>query len=52
LSDPELRIYYERKTEEGKEYGTVMYAVKFKIINRAFAIINRKTPYVALRKAI
>ena len=51
LNDSELRIYYIRKSEEGKAHGTVMNAIKFKIITRAFAIINRKTPYVTLRKA-
>ena len=51
LNDPELRIYYKRKREEGKAHGTVMNAIKFKIITRAFAVINRKTPYVTLRKA-
>ena len=51
LNDPELRIYYKRKREEGKAHGTVMNAIKFKIITRAFAVINRKTPYVKLRKA-
>ncbi len=51
LNDPELRIYYKRKREEGKAHGTVMNAVKFKIITRAFAIINRRTPYITLRKA-
>jgi transposase len=51
LNDPELRIYYKRKREEGKAHGTVMNAVKFKIITRVFAVINRRTPYVTLRKA-
>ena len=49
INDPELQIYYKRK--EGKAHGTVMNAVKFKIITRAFAVINRRTPYVKLRKA-
>ncbi len=51
LNDPEIRIYYKRKREEGKAHGTVMNAVKFKIITRAFAVINRRTPYVTMRKA-
>jgi transposase len=51
VHDPEMRIYYKRKREEGKEHGTVMNAVKFKIITRAFAVINRGTPFVKLRQA-
>jgi len=49
--DPELKIYYNRKREEGKEHGTVMNAVKFKIIQRVFAVVKRGTPYVKLRVA-
>jgi len=51
VHDPEMRIYYKRKRAEGKEHGTVMNAVKFKIITRAFAVINRGTPFVKLRQA-
>jgi transposase len=51
VHDHEMRIYYKRKREEGKEHGTVMNAVKFKIITRAFAVINRGTPFVKLRQA-
>lgn len=51
INDPELRIYYKRKREQGKAHGTVMNAIKFKIITRAFAVINRKTPFVKLRMA-
>ena len=51
VHDPEMRIYYKRKRAEGKAYGTVMNAVKFKIITRAFAVIKRGTPFVKLRQA-
>lgn len=51
IHDPEMRIYYKRKRAEGKEYGTVINAVKFKIITRAFAVIKRGTPFVKLRQA-
>ena len=46
--DPGLKKYYKRKREEGKEHGTVMNAVKFKIILRVFAVVKRGTPYVKL----
>jgi len=51
VHDPEIRIYYKRKRDEGKAYGTIMNAIKFKIITRAFAVINRGTPFVKLRQA-
>ena len=51
VHDPEMRIYYKRKRAEGKAYGTVMNAVKFKIITRVFAVIKRGTPFVKLRQA-
>ncbi|MFH2029421.1 MAG: IS110 family transposase [Bacteroidota bacterium] len=51
INDSELKIYYKRKRSEGKAHGTVMNAVKFKIITRAFAVINRRTPFVKLRQA-
>ncbi len=50
-NDPELKLYYNRKREEGKEHGTVMNAVKFKLITRVFATVKRGTPYVKLRQA-
>lgn len=51
INDPELKLYYKRKSEEGKEYGVIMNAIKFKIILRVFAVIKRKTPYVKIRQA-
>lgn len=44
--DREMRSYMERKTREGKAFGSVLNAVKFKIICRMFAVIARGTPYV------
>jgi len=51
LNDPELKLYYKRKRAEGKEHGTVLNAVKFKLITRVFATVKRGTPYVKLRQA-
>jgi transposase len=50
-NDPELRLYYERKAKEGKEHGVIMNAIKFKLITRVFAVVNRGTPFVKLRQA-
>lgn len=46
MYDPWLKDYYERKRKEGKSYGCVLNAVKFKLIDRAFAVVKRGTPYV------
>lgn len=51
INDPEIKLYYIRKTEEGKEHGTVMNAIKFKLITRVFATVKRGTPYVKMRQA-
>lgn len=50
-NDPELRLYYNRKAKEGKEHGVIMNAVKFKLITRVFAVVNRGTPFVKMRQA-
>ena len=44
--DPEIRMYYERKTGEGKHPMSVMNALKCKIVARVFAAINRNSPFV------
>jgi len=50
-NDPELHLYYNRKAQEGKEHGIIMNAVKFKLITRVFAVVNRGTPFVKMRQA-
>jgi hypothetical protein len=51
INDPELKQYYKRKTSQGKEHGSIMNAVKFKLITRVFATVKRGTPYVRLKMA-
>ena len=46
IHDPQLSAYYHRKLKEGKHYGVVANAIKNKLIQRAFAVIDRQTPYV------
>lgn len=48
--DSEMKEYYNRKRQEGKSFGCVLNAVKFKLISRVFAVIKRKTPYVNTKK--
>ena len=48
--DRQLREYYQRKRQEGKTHGCVLNAVKFKLICRMFAVVQRKTPYVNIER--
>jgi len=48
--DTELKTYYKRKREEGKSFGCILNAVKFKLIGRMFAVVKRGTPYVNTQK--
>ena len=47
-NDKQIKKYYERKIAEGKPKLLVLNAVRCKLINRAFSVIKRKTPYVSL----
>jgi len=48
LADPELKAYYHRKIEEGKNKMNVLNAVRNKLIHRVFSVVRRGTPYVRL----
>ena len=50
--DPDLKAYYQRKTQEGKAKMSALNAVKAKLINRVFATVNRGTEYKAIREEI
>jgi transposase len=46
--DPELHLYYQRRLSEGKVKGVVLNAIKFKLIERMFAVVKRGSAYVKL----
>ena len=48
--DKQLKDYFERKKEEGKNGMLIMNAIRCKIISRVFATINREKPYVDVLK--
>jgi|SRR5690606_4000059 len=50
--DAEIKQYYERKVAEGKNKMSVMNAVRCKLVARAFAVINRGTPFVNTQKFV
>lgn len=41
----ELKAYYIRKVESGKNKMSVLNAVRNKLVHRVFAVITRQTPY-------
>jgi len=49
-NDVELKTYYNRKTEEGKNPMLVMNNIRCKLLARVFAVINRGTPFVNTQK--
>jgi transposase len=44
--DPEIRLYYQRRLEEGKTKKSSINVVRNKLISRMFAVVKRATPYV------
>lgn len=46
--DNELKLYYQRKTAEGKEHKLIINSISCKLVNRVFAVIKRQTPYVKI----
>jgi transposase len=44
--DKSIKVYYERKVNEGKPKMLVLNNVRCKLLARVFAIINRKTPFI------
>ncbi len=50
--DKELAEYYVRKVTEGKNKMSVLNAVRCKLLARAFAVINRNSPFVDMRKFV
>ena len=45
-NDPQMSEYASRKRKEGKHNGIILNAIKFKLIERMFAVVHRRTPYV------
>jgi hypothetical protein len=44
--DPQLKEYYIKKKDEGKNSMLVLNNVRGKLISRVFADVNRETPYI------
>jgi len=48
IHDKELRAYFNRRIEEGKNKFSVQNAIRNKFVHRIFAVVKRGTPYVEL----
>lgn len=46
----EYKIYYQRRTEEGKNKMSTLNIIRNKLVFRIFAVVKRGTPYVDLLK--
>jgi len=44
--DPEMRTYYERRQTMGKHHKSIVNEVKFKLVLRMFAVVNKQDFYV------
>jgi len=49
LHDPELKLFFEKKRNEGKPYRVALIAVVRKLCERVYAVVRRGTPYVIQR---
>jgi len=43
--DDELRVYYDRKRQEGKPHGTALGAVCRKLLTRVYIVLKENRPY-------
>lgn len=49
-TDTEMKAYFEKKVSEGKNKMLILNSIRCKIISRAFAVIQRNTPFVNVNK--
>jgi hypothetical protein len=50
--DKGLKLYYEKRIEEGKPKMSVINIIRNKLIARAFAVVSRGTPYIMIDKYV
>jgi len=50
--DPEMKTYYERRELMGKHHMSIMNEIKFKLILRMFAVVNKQEVYVKNLKSV
>jgi len=48
--DPELKLFYKRRVEEGKPKMSVINMIRNKMLARIFATVKRGTPFITMSK--
>jgi len=51
-NNPEMRIYYNRRVETGKNKMSTINIIRCKLLARVFAAIRRKSPYIDIFKFV
>lgn len=51
-NNPEMKIYYHKRLEKGKNKMSTINIIRCKLMARAFAAVNRQTPYVNTLKFV
>jgi len=49
-NNPEMKRYYQKRVEEGKNKMSTINVIRNKLLARIFAVVERKTPYVDFMK--
>jgi len=49
-NDTEMKAYFDKKVKEGKNKMLILNSIRCKIISRAFAVVQRNTPFVNVNK--
>jgi transposase len=49
-SDGEMRTYFHRKVEQGKNKMSVLNAIRNKLVHRMMAVIHRKQPFLPMKE--
>jgi transposase len=47
---PEMKTYYNKRVEEGKNKMSTINIIRNKLLSRIFAVVNRNTPYVDIMR--
>lgn len=48
--NPEMKVYYNRRLDEGKNKMSTINIIRNKLLARIFAVVERRTPYVDIMK--
>ena len=44
--NPEMKLYYHKRIEQGKSKMSTVNIIRNKLIARVFAVVKRQTPYI------